>query len=204
MKLYQHPFSSASFKVRALIRELGIDCELVDIEMMKGEHKSPAFLAKNPNGKIPTLEDNGFLVWESNAIACYLAALKPERGLMPTDPKGVAQLQQWLQWHATTFSPDTTDVMMETVYAKFMGRQKDEQKYAAALEKVRRDLGVLETSLAGKEFICGKLTVADFSIISSLQLRGPMGFDLEAYPAVKSWAARMESRESVRQSLPPL
>jgi glutathione S-transferase len=204
MKLYHHPFSSASFKVRSVIHELGLPVELVTIDMMKGEHKTPEFLAKNPNGKVPTFEDDGFYVWESNAILCYLAAKKPESGLLPTDARGMAQVQQWLQWHATTFSPSTNEVMGETVYAKFFGRSKDEAKYAAGMEKVRRDLGVLEKTLAGKEYICGKLSLADFSLVSSLLLRAPMGVDLEAFPNVKAWVARMESRESVRKSLPPM
>lgn len=204
MKLYQHPFSSASFKARAVIHELGLACELVDVAMEKGEHKSPAFLAMNPNGKIPVLEDEGFLLWESNAISCYLAAKKPESGLIPTDPRGMAAMHQWLQWQATTFANSTNEVMMETVYLAYFNRAKDEQKYTAGLEKVRRDLGVLETCLKGKEYLCGKLTVADFSIISSLLLRKQMGFDLEGFPNVKSWVARLEDRESVRKSLPPL
>lgn len=204
LKLYQSPFSSAAFKARAVLSELGLPCELVDVDARKAEHKTPAFLAMNPNGKIPVLEDDGFHLWESNAIICYLAAKKPEAGLLLTDPRGMAQMHQWLQWHATTLSPSTTEVMLETIYAKMMGRQKDEQKYAAGLEKVRRDLGVLEKSLAGKEYLCGKLTLADFALSSSLLLRTPMGFDLEAFPNVKAWQGRMEARESVRKSLPPM
>jgi glutathione S-transferase len=204
MKLYEHPFSSAAFKVRAVIHELGLPVTLVPVDMMKGEHKTAEFLARNPNGKVPTLDDDGFLVWESNAILCYLAAKKPESGLLPADPRGMALVQQWLQWQATTFAPSTSEVMGETVYAKFMGRSKDEAKYAAGLEKVRRDLGVLEKALAGKEFLTGKLSLADFSLVSGLQLRSAMGVDLEAFPNVKAWVARMESRESVRKSLPPM
>ncbi|MFY0572557.1 glutathione S-transferase family protein [Archangium lansingense] len=204
MKLYEHPFSSAAFKARAVVFELGLPVTLVTVDMMKGEHKSPEFLARNPNGKVPTLDDEGFCLWESNAILCYLAAKKPESGLLPADPCGMAQVQQWLQWQATTFGPSTGEVMSETVYAKFFGRAKDEAKYAAGMEKVRRDLGVLEKTLAGKEFICGKLTLADFSLVSGLFLRTPMGVDLEAFPNVKAWVARMESRESVRKSLPPM
>jgi glutathione S-transferase len=204
LKLYHTPFSSASFKVRAVLFELGLACELVDVAMNKGEHKSPAFLAMNPNGKVPVLEDDGFHLWESNAIVCYLAAKKPEAGLLLTDPRGMGQMHQWLQWHATTFSPSTTEVMMETDYTRFMNRQKDEQKYAAGLEKVRRDLGVLEKSLAGKEYLCGKLSVADFALSSALLMRTAMGFDLDAFPLVKAWQGRMEARESVRKSLPPV
>jgi glutathione S-transferase len=204
MKLYQHPFSSASFKVRAVIHELGLACELVDIAMEKGEHKSPTFLAMNPNGKIPTLDDGGFHLWESNAIICYLAAKKPESGLMLSDPRGLASMHQWLQWQATSFSNSTTDVMMETVYLAFFGRAQDPQKYAAAMEKVRRDLGVLETCLKGKEYLCGKLSLADFSVVSGLLMRKQMGIELEAFPNVKAWVGLLESRESVRKSLPPM
>ena len=154
---------------------------------------------------MPTLvEDDGFCVWESNAILCYLAAKKPESGLLPADARGMAQVQQWLQWQASTFAASTGEVMVETLYAKFFGKAKDEAKYAAGMEKVRRDLAVLEKTLAGKEFLCGKLTLADFSIVSALVLRNPMGVDLEAFPHVKAWVARMESRESVRKSLPPI
>ncbi|MBN1205489.1 MAG: glutathione S-transferase family protein [Myxococcaceae bacterium] len=204
MKLFHHPFSSAAFKVRALIHELGLPCELVTVDMSKGEHKTPEYVAKNPNGKVPVLEDEGFHLWESNAILCYLAAKKPESGLLLTEARGMALMHQWLQWHATTLSPSAGEVMMQTVYLRIMGQQKDEAKYAAGLEKLRRDLGVLEKGLAGKEYLCGKLTIADFSLVSNLLLRGPMGFDLEAYPNVKAWVARMEDRESVRKSLPPL
>lgn len=204
MKLYQSPFSSAAMKVRALLIELGLPCTFVDVNMMQGEHKSPEFLARNPNGKVPVLEDDGFHLWESNAILCYLAAKKPESGLLPTEPRAMALVQQWLQWQASTFSHSLNDVMMETVYSRFMNRQKDEAKYAAGLEKVRRDLGVLEKILARQEYLCGALTIADFSLVSGLVLRTPMGVELDAFPGVKAWVARLEARESVRKSLPPL
>lgn len=206
MKLYQNPFSSAAMKVRAVVAELGLACEFVPVDMSPGkrEHKSPEFLAKNPNGKVPTLDDDGFCVWESNAILCYLAAKKPEAGLMPTDPRGMAAVQQWLQWQATTLGPASTEVMMETVYAKMMGRTPSPEKLATGMEKLLAALGVMETCLAGKEYFCGKPTIADFSLHSSLLPRTQMGFDLDAHPNVKAWALRMEARESVRKSLPPM
>jgi len=204
LKLYQHPFSTSAFKARAVAHELGIPCEFVEVDMAKGEHKSPAFLAVNPNGKVPALEDDGFTVWESNAILCYMAAKKPESGLLLTDPRGMATMHQWLQWQATTFSHSTSEVNMESVYLRFMNRQKDEQKYAAGMEKVKRDLALLEKSLQGKEYLCGKLSVADFSIVSGLHLRSIMGVDLDPFPNVKAWVNRMEARESVRKSLPPM
>ena len=204
MKIHQTPMSSAALKVSAVVHELGLPVTFVNVDMRKGEHKSPAFLAMNPNGKVPTLEDNGFCVWESNAILCYLAAQKPDSGLMPSEPRAMAQVQQWLQWQATTFSPSASEVMMETVYAQLMGRTRDDAKLAAGMDKVRRDLGVLEKALEGKEFLCGRLTLADFSLVSGLMLRAPMGVDLGAFPNVKAWVDRMESRESVRKAMPAM
>lgn len=202
MKLYGSAFFGATFKVRVVLSELREPHDFVAINPRQGEQKSPAFLAMNPNGKIPVLEDDGFFVWESNAILCYLAAKKPERGLLPLDPRGLAEVQQWLQWQATTLGPSTGEVMMETVYTRFTGRPKDEAKYAAGLEKLRRDLAVLEGALAGREYLCGRLTVADFSLVSGLHLRTVMGVALEPFPQVAAWVARLEARESIRQNLP--
>ncbi|MBM7112727.1 glutathione S-transferase family protein [Archangium primigenium] len=202
MKLLGPSLSTAAHKVFAVVKELGLSVESVDVDVAQGEHKSPAFLAKNPNGKVPVLErDDGSCLWESNAIMCYLASLKPESGLVPQDAWAQAQMHQWLQWQATTFGPSTGEVMMETVYVRFIGRAKDEARYQAGLEKVRRDLGVLERSLAGREYLCGRLSLADFSLVSCLFARAPMGLSLEGFPLVQGWVERLEARESVRATV---
>ena len=203
MKLHQSPFSSPAFKVRTVINELAIACELVDVKMAQGEHKSPAFLAMNPNGKVPVLDDNGFYLWESNAILCYLAAKKPEVGLIPTDPRAQGLMHQWMHWQGTTFSHSINEVSMETVYLPyFPGRQKDDQRLAAGMEKVNRDLALLEKELAGKEYLCGRLSLADFSIVANMMSRTGMGLSLNAFPNVKGWVERVESRDSVRKAMP--
>lgn len=204
MKLYQLDFSTASIKVRALLNELDIPCEIVAVDMRNGEHKSPAFLAKNPNGKIPVLEDDGFYLWESNAILYYIAAKKPEAGLLLTDPRGMGLMQQWLQWQSTTFGPSADAVMMETVYTRFTGRAKDEAKYAEGVAKLKRDLAILDKALDGKEYLCGTFTVADLAFLPNLAAHTEMGVDLDAFPNVKAWLARLTSRESVRKALPPM
>ena len=204
MKLYANPFSTAAFKVFAVLEELGVPCERITIEMAKGQHKSPEYLAINPNGKVPTLVDGDFHVWESNAILTYLAAKHPERELMPTDARGLATLHQWLQWQASQFGPASNKVMFETVYAGFFGRTTDEAKLATALEELKKELAVLEKGLAGKEYLCGRLSIADFSIGSLLLARQPMRVDISGFPHVKVWMERLEARESMRKVLPAL
>lgn len=204
MKLYAHPFSSASFKVFAVIHELGVPCEVITVDMGKGQHKSPEYLAVNPNGKVPTLADGDFQVWESNAILTYLAAKYPERGLMPTDAKGLATVQQWLHWQSSQFSTAANKVMSETVYAKLFGRATDEAKLAAAHEEMKKELATLEKSLGSKEYLCGRLSIADFSVASLLLVRQPMRLDISGFPQVKAWQERLEARESMRKVQPPM
>lgn len=205
LKLHFNPFSSNSFKCLAVAHETGLPVELVVVELAKRAHKSPEFLAINPCGKVPALEHDDYNLWESNAICCYLAALAPEKNLLPLDAKGIGSVQQWLQFQATTLGPSTGKVMWETFYAKAFGRTPNEENLKKGYEDTARDLGILETCLAdGREYLCGRLTVADFSIASNLLLRKKIGIDTAAFPKVEAYLQRMEARESVKRSLPAL
>jgi glutathione S-transferase len=96
MKLYVMPPSPRAFKVIALKNHLGIDCELVFTDLGKGDQLTPEYVAMNPNKKMPMLEDDGFVLWESNAILFYLASQRPERGLWPCDLRRQADVFRWL------------------------------------------------------------------------------------------------------------
>ena len=85
LKLYSHPISPNSKRVRVLAKELGLDVEVQDLDFGKGEHKAPDYLAKNPNGKVPTVEWDGRTLWESPAILFELASANPDAGLVPQD-----------------------------------------------------------------------------------------------------------------------
>jgi glutathione S-transferase len=83
MRLYLFPPSSRALGVVALKNYLALDCELWPIDLGRGDQLVPEYVALNPNRKMPTLDDDGFVVWESNAIMFYLATKRPERGLWP-------------------------------------------------------------------------------------------------------------------------
>ena len=100
MRLHTNPLSAHARRVSMAIHELGLDSEIKVLDFGKGEHKDGAYLAHNPNGKVPMLEDNGFWLWESNAILCYLADKKPEKNLYPTDAHGRADVNRWLFWES--------------------------------------------------------------------------------------------------------
>ena len=105
MRLYHHPRSSNSRRVTATAFHLGVELELIVVDLAKGKHRSPAYLQLNPNGKVPLLDDAGFLLWESHAIIQYLADKTPGQMLYPLDPRARADINRWLFWSAYHFTP---------------------------------------------------------------------------------------------------
>src|ERR1019366_9775634 len=105
MRLYVFPLLPRATKVLALAGHLGLECEIHLVDLFKGDQYKPEFAALNPNKKMPVLDDDGFVLWESNAILQYLALKKPESGLWPADSKGQADVLRWLLWEAAHWSP---------------------------------------------------------------------------------------------------
>ena len=95
MKLYNANFSPNALRVRAVAHELGVDLEIVQVDIRAGDNRAAEFLARNPNAKVPVLEDGNFVLWESRAICAYLAGLRPEAGLYPEGRKARSLVDQW-------------------------------------------------------------------------------------------------------------
>ena len=121
MKLYQHPFSPNCQKVVALAHEVGVPLELATVEIFKGESRTPAMLAKNPNGKVPILEDGDFVLWESTAMLAYIAAKAGRADLAPTTPRERAEVDRWTSWQGAHFGPAIRKVAFERVVKKLVG-----------------------------------------------------------------------------------
>src|ERR1051326_4261463 len=109
MKLHVFPRSPNAIKVLASAHHLGLPFDLVVVDLMRGAQRSAAFTALNPNQKMPVLEDDGIVLWESNAITQYLASKKPESGLWPTEPRWQADVSRWQFWQTAHGAP-TCDV----------------------------------------------------------------------------------------------
>jgi glutathione S-transferase len=204
MKLYDLSLSPNSRKVRAVAAELGVEITVVPVDLQKGDNRTPEFLAKNPNAKCPVLEDDGFVLWESNAILCYLAALRPAKGLLPADPRGRADVDRWLFWQTAHLGPAVAKVVYEKVYKPMRGGgDPDPAVIEAGLVEFKRFAAVLDTCLAGREFVAGRLSVADFALAATLSSREAAGLDIAPYPNLRAWLERVESRESWKRSAPP-
>lgn len=202
MKLYQFPLSPNCQKVVALAREVGIPLERVQVDVFKGQSHSAEFLAKNPNGKVPVLEDGEFVLWESNAMLVYIAGKADRSDLAPTAPRERADVERWLAWHNAHFGPAIGKVAVERIVKKLAGLgAPDEALIQKGSEEFAVFADVLERSLAGKEYLCGRLTIADFCVGTYAALTENCGLHFGARPNVKAWLGRMLARESLRETL---
>jgi glutathione S-transferase len=202
MKLYQYPFSPNCQKVVALAHEVGVPLELVMVELFKGEARSPAMRAKNPNGKLPILEDGDFVLWESTAMLAYVAAKAGRTDLAPTAPRERAEVERWTSWLGAHFGPAIRKVAFERIVKKLVGKgAPDEAVVKAGIEEFATTAGVLEQSLGTKEYLCGPLTIADFDVAPYAALAASCGLDFEPYPKAKAWLERMVARDSLKTTL---
>ena len=199
MKLYDFAPSPNSRKVRAVAYELGLPLDFVHVGLFQGESRAPAFLTKNPNGRVPVLEDGDLLLWESNAIIAYLGAGTP---LVPTDPRGRAEVDRWTAWQLAHLGPATRMVAVERIVKKLTGQgEPDQAAIAAGTEEFGKLSAVLDRSLGNKEYLTGRLSVADFALAAHYSIAESCGLDVAAHERVAAWLGRMLSRDSMKRAL---
>ncbi|MGB6949831.1 MAG: glutathione S-transferase family protein [Methyloceanibacter sp.] len=195
--LYQLDVSPHARKVRLLAAELGIPLEKVALDPRVGETRSAKFLAKNPNGRIPTLEDDGFVLWESPAILKYLAAKRPERELAGADPKTQALIDQWICWWVGGAEAAMDALAWEIfIKPKVLNQPgNDPAIMADAYARLDRFLPVLDKQLEGRDYILGPLTVVDFLTGPRLDTSPPaLKFDISGYKNIAAWLQRLRAK----------
>jgi len=177
--------------------ELGIPLNCVRRDPRIGETRSPDYLAKNPNGKVPTLVDDDFVLWESPAILKYLAAKHPERKLAGADAEQAAQIDQWLFWWGCGPEAAIDALVWELLIKPKVLKQpgNDPGIIADAHTRINRFLPVLDKQLAGREFIVGPLSIADFAIGPRFD-RAPevLKFDVAPYTNIGAWMMRLRAK----------
>jgi glutathione S-transferase len=205
MKLYNADLSPNALRVRAVSFELGINLEIINVDLRSGENKAPEYLALNPNGKVPVLVDGDFVLWESRAIMSYLASLRPENALYPDDAKKRAIVDQWSYWQAIHLGPAIQRVSFERVMKpKFGIGEPDEAAIQTHLKEIGQFLPVLDANLADKDWVCGDLSIAEFSMGSTFMYRRGAGILLDATPHVAKWIGRLEARPSWQKAVAQL
>ena len=205
MRLYNAGLSPNALRVRAVANELGIELELVDVNLLDAKEKVDTLLPWNPNAKVPVLVDGDFVLWESRAIIAYLASLRPEAGLYPADPKRHGIIDQWGYWGAIHLGLALQRVSFERfVKARFDMGAPDEAAIAGPVSEIARLLAVLDGGLAGKDWLADELSLADFSIAPTLIYRDVAGIDMGKTPNVARWMERIEARPSWQKAVAPV
>lgn len=193
MDLYTFPISPNGKRVRVAAAEIGAPLESKSLDFLKGEQRTPDYLALNPMGKAPTLTDGDFALWESGAIMCYLAQSKPNP-LWPDDARRRADTLRWMFFCSCHVDPYFTTLVVERFQKPRRNEPTDEAQVAAADRWLKRFLPVLEAQLGKTEYVAGSFGLGDIVLGCSLELSPMLRYDLTPYPNIGAWLARLQSR----------
>ena len=189
MKLYNVSYSGNSYKVRLLLAHLGMPCETIEVDILKGQSRTPEFLKINPNGRTPVLDDNGFVLAESNAILAYLA-----RGTkyLPEDLKKFALTFQWMFFEQYSHEPFIAT-------SRFWLQHKPDSPEKNALLASRREGGsaalkIIEDHLSKNDFFVGDYSIADIALFAYTHVSHEGGFPLDNFPRIRSWIERVQAQ----------
>ncbi|HKV54171.1 MAG TPA: glutathione S-transferase family protein [Candidatus Binataceae bacterium] len=194
MKLYVLPPSPRAFKVIALNNHLGLGCDMQVVDLGKDQHLTPEFAALNPNRKMPVLDDDGFRLWESNAILFYLAAKKPESGLWPAALRDQADVLRWLSWESAHWDAQACGAIGFERGSKMVLRlgPPDPAQIERGEREFHRYAKVLNGHLNGRKWLVGEtVTIADFSIGAWLTVAKPLKLPITEYTEILRWYGRL-------------
>lgn len=179
-------------KTCALARHLDLPIEFVHVDLKTGGHKRPDFLALNPNGKVPVLQDGDLVLWESNAIMCHLAK-KAKSDLWPEDRRQI-EVMRWLFWDTNHFSRHGGTLYFENLVKPSLGMgAPDEAAVRQATGFFHTFAGVLDSHLKGRDYLVGnRLSIADFAVGVCLAYADGARLPLEPYAEIRRWYAKLE------------
>jgi len=187
IKLYNFPRSGHAHRVELMLSLLQLPTELIFVDLAKGEHKQPQYLAINSFGQVPAIDDNGVVLADSNAILVYLAQKYGNGRWLPTDPVGAAHVQRWLSAAAGPIAFGPAAARLITVF----GAQLNAEEVIARAHNL---LKVMELELGKTAYLAGEEpTIADVSAYSYIAHAPEGNVSLDDYANVRAWLARIEA-----------
>jgi glutathione S-transferase len=192
MKLYHFPSPNPQ-KVHFALLELGLECEIVPVDLTKGEHRKPEFLAINPYGRVPVLTDGDLTLWESHAILSYLGE-KAGR-TWPTSAAGRADALRWLFFLSGHITPPAADLARNRIAVKFIGGKPDEDAIARGEKALPDVIRIVEGELVKRKWLLGSnFTLVDCAYGPILNITEKTGFSFEEFPKVRAYMDAIRSR----------
>ncbi|MGV8920561.1 MAG: glutathione S-transferase family protein [Pseudomonas sp.] len=187
-KVYGDYNSGNCYKVKLMLSLLGLEYQWIPVDILGGETETPEFLAKNPNGKIPVLElEDGTCLWESNAILNFLA---DSSRYLPSEPRLRTQVLQWQFFEQYSHEPY---IAVARFIQFYLGLPEERMAEYRKMQKVGyRALKVMEQQLTRTPFLVGDtFSIADIALYAYTHVAHQGGFDLEPYPGIRQWLARV-------------
>src|SRR4030095_11690275 len=202
LTVYGFEVSQPTNKVRFIANALKLPYEYKSVNLVKGENKTEAYLKLNPAGKEPVIQDDDFVLFESNAICRYLAD-KAGSNFYPKDSRRRALIDQWTDFSSLHVGTAMARVFVNRVAYQVMGVEKDERSLKDGLAFLDRFLPVLEGQLKKQAFLAGpEMTVADFSLLAHLDPADIASVDLSAYPALHQWRGGLQKQDFYQKCYP--
>ena len=199
-------------KISVALRELDEPYDVQDMSRIRDLRPLDSDYRKriNPNGLVPAIDDEGFILWESVAVLRYLAETRPNGSkLLPVDPKKRAIVQQWLSWEAEDYNADLVNLFyLATPEAAddpaafptvIQGDHSDGKALKVGQEKYRRKLRILDAALVGKDYVAGDFSIADIALGNHVVLSANMQMSLKGFPNIDAWMHRLANRPSFQQ-----
>lgn len=201
LKLHYHPLSTYSRRVLIALAEKQISYEPVIVDMAAREHRGPAYLALNPYGRVPTLDHDGFILYESTAILGYLEAIQPHPALLPEG----AQQRALVEMHMKLCDLQMARPSGVIIFPKrFLPKERwDTAALSTAKTEIEKHLDIVERQLAGKTYLVAEqFTLADLCYVPFVEFLPLM--EIAPPPAVAAWTELLLARPSARETRPSM
>jgi glutathione S-transferase len=200
LKLWGRVNSINVQKVRWAIGELGLPCERHDAGLEHGVVNEPWYREMNPNGRVPTIQDDGLTLWESNAIVRYLSCRYGSGSLWPADLKTRADADRWMDWTSSTLHPLVTPVFWGLI--RTPPGQRNMKEIGESARKVNETLAIVERALTGRPYIAGEqLTMGDIPLGPFVNRWYRMPVERDPLPHVEAYFARLQTRAAFRDNV---
>jgi glutathione S-transferase len=187
IKLHTTPLSGHGHRVKLFLTLLDLPFEVVELNMRAGDNRKPEYLALNPFGQVPTIEDGELTLFDSNAILVYLAKRYGDASWLPDDPIGAAAVQRWLSLAAGQIAYGPCAARLVTVFGAPLDHERAKQIAVKLFD-------VIDAELAGKPFVAGAhVSIADIAAHTYIAHAPEGGVSLEPYPHIRAWLRRVEA-----------